>query len=274
MGLAEVLSYGDSNEEEQVLSARFACFSVLKNCSDDFPQSINDQYYLAHISKEPAILDQLVRVRNNWVRNEVASNKHAQVSTLEYLARDENNIVRMSVARNPNTIISTVLSLVKDPDKNVAMYALRNPNLPEDVIHQLIVKHPNLPKNAFYKFLNPKYFQAIAINPNIPTDIAQVILKEGDLNTLGRLAENQGVDTSILEQLSQYSEFYVVTRVARNLHTAESLLEKLRQHKNQIIQSAAEETLKIIKDEHPCRGVDGEPRISKYLNAVSTSCLS
>jgi hypothetical protein len=93
-----------------------------------------DKYKAAKNPNTPKeILAELVRVKDDGVRCDVARNPSTPPETLAELAGDKNWWIRYEVALNRNTSKETLTKLAGDKNNNVRYWVAQNPNCPQVV---------------------------------------------------------------------------------------------------------------------------------------------
>ncbi len=81
---------------------------------------------LAETTTDPAILDELSKDENYYVRYEVAYNRNTTPETLDFLSKDEDCLVRCYVAENPNTTSETLKEMSKVETASYVKTAIKN----------------------------------------------------------------------------------------------------------------------------------------------------
>jgi len=192
------------------------------------------------------ILEQLAKVWSRDARSAVARNPNTPVTILEQLAKDEDKYVRLAMAGNLSTPVTILEQLAKDGDSRVRRGVAENHNTPVAVLEQLATSAWDAGGDpAFDGDSYGGARSAVARNPNTPVTILEQLAKDEDEYVRGAVGQNPNTPVAVLEQLAKDEIANVRAYVARNLNTPVTVLEQLVKDEEAYVRSASKQNQSI-----------------------------
>jgi len=176
----------------------------------------------------------------------LAQRSHSPAELLAQLATHDDPNVRHAVANNPNTPIHSLEALANDPEQSVRMGILTNRSSTPPILRSvaatkftqfpaiLFVNNPNTPEDVLAKLASEDILashsiqRALAEHPNLPRQLAGLLLTVNDEMTRRNLAANPSCPVEILVPLSSDQDPVIVAAVANNSSTPTQIAEMAR----------------------------------------------
>ena len=113
---------------------------------------------IASYTDEPAALDALSKIRGGEIKMAVAENEDCPENLMRKLAKDRSGEVRKAVARNPSAPHDVLRELAGD-NNDVKSWLAMNTNLPEDIA--TILSYEKFKDTLYHLLDNPKCPQSV-----------------------------------------------------------------------------------------------------------------
>jgi hypothetical protein len=208
------INWDDASYENWEEVAQQAINNVLKDCSEDFQDAIQQVAKINELRSDiPKHLLKFVPYRNRK-----AEYDETIVSELEKLAQSDKS-GGLIAAKHPKTPTYILEELLESCDRSIFYELASNPNTPVHVLEKLL-QQPDLYELG----------RRIAWNPNLPLELLEEMADSDRHNAVHQaIASNPRTPVYILEKLANNQRLmsYVHQAIVYNPNTPVSLLEKL-----------------------------------------------